>query len=210
MEGEEFVYRAGASCRWNGVCFASVLAMLLSLFLLSGCNADPAGATAGTPLLTQTVQVTSPTQAAGGISVKIYFSKINSPDLTTVFPVNRVSPDNGVATFSLQQLIIGPTSAEKNAGYVSQLHESITGNSTCTNHVDFLLSLNKKGTIDQQGTTTVKFCRVLSSAGIGTDARMQAEITKTLTQFSTIQKVVILTVDGHCLGDESGLDRCLQ
>ncbi len=43
-----------------------------------------------------------------------------------------------------------------------------------------------------------------------TDARIKAEITKTLTQFPTITSVTIITREGHCFGDLSGQDKCLQ
>jgi len=55
----------------------------------------------------------------------------------------------------------------------------------------------------------MKFCRQLTSPGIGADARVRAEITATLKQFPRIKEVVILTKDGHCFGDESGKDFCL-
>jgi hypothetical protein len=67
-----------------------------------------------------------------------------------------------------------------------------------------------KGSQAEQGTATLSFCRAISSAGIGTDARIQAEINATLKQFSTIKKVVILTVDGNCFGDQSGMNVCLK
>jgi hypothetical protein len=60
------------------------------------------------------------------------------------------------------------------------------------------------------GTATLQFCRPTASPGIGADGRIVAEITKTLTQFSTITKVAILNRNGNCFGDESGLDLCLK
>jgi hypothetical protein len=70
--------------------------------------------------------------------------------------------------------------------------------------------LNKKGTVAQTGTATIKFCRSLMSAGIGADARVAAEINATLKQFPNIKQVVILTKEGHCFGDGSGKDLCLR
>jgi hypothetical protein len=64
--------------------------------------------------------------------------------------------------------------------------------------------------VDEQGTATLRFCRTIVSPGIGTDARIQAEINATLKQFSSIKKVVILNKDGHCFGDTSGQERCLK
>jgi hypothetical protein len=67
-----------------------------------------------------------------------------------------------------------------------------------------------KGSKAEQGTATLSFCRTTSSPGVGTDGRIQSEINATLKQFSNIKKVVILTVDGNCFGDESGQNQCLQ
>jgi archaellum biogenesis ATPase FlaH len=61
---------------------------------------------------------------------------------------------------------------------------------------------------------SIKWCETdlqqFVSSGIGTDAHAIAEIQTTLKQFSTIKKVVILTQDSHCFGDESGADMCLH
>jgi len=75
---------------------------------------------------------------------------------------------------------------------------------------DFTLTLSMKGSVPETGTATVKFCRAISSPGIGADARVTAEINATLKQFANIKKVVILTNDGHCFGDGSGKDLCLH
>ena len=62
----------------------------------------------------------------------------------------------------------------------------------------------------EQGRATVRFCTPIRSAGIGQDARVRSSIEATLLQFSTIQRVRLLTEDGHCLFDMSGEDRCLR
>jgi hypothetical protein len=51
---------------------------------------------------------------------------------------------------------------------------------------------------------------MISSAGTGDDARITMEIRKTLLQFSSVQKVVILTKSGNCFGDMSGQNMCLK
>lgn len=149
--------------------------------------------------------------------VKVYFSKpapAGSDKFSLLAPVDRTTSDPMVGTFAVQQLVLGPTPAEQQQGYYSQVQRSITGPSNCVvagaKTTDFKLTLNKKGTVTEQGTATIQFCRQLLSAGIGTDATIKDEVTQTLKQFSTIQKVVILTKDRHCFGDESGLDMCLR
>src|SRR5262249_45173618 len=121
-----------------------------------------------------------------------------------------------VASCSIQLLIAGPTLEERSAGYFSELNSIFIGPSACSNGSnptggpDFTLTLNKKGTATEQGTATLQFCRDTGSPGIGADARITAEIDTSLTQFSNITKVVILLRNGHCFGDESGMDRCLK
>jgi len=91
----------------------------------------------------------------------------------------------------------------------------LSGSSNCSAPLpvggpEFTLTLNKKGTVPETGTATLKFCRTINSGGIGADGRVQAEINATLKQFTNIKKVVILTKDGHCFADESGMDFCLR
>jgi hypothetical protein len=149
--------------------------------------------------------------------IKVFFSR--SPEslnnASAVYAVARTSPTIAVATFSLQLLIAGPTLSEQQAGYFTELNTMLSGPSNCSAPLpvggpDFTLKLNMKGSAPETGTATVKFCRVLNSGGIGADARVSAEMNATLKQFANIKKVVILTRDGHCFGDESGKDLCLR
>lgn len=155
----------------------------------------------------------SPTATASGYPVLVYFSKNPDSynDFTMVFAVHRTAPTKGVATYAIQQLIAGPTSSEAAAGYFTELTTVLqrTSASNCGG-ADFKITLNTRGATSETGTATLQFCRQLASPGIGADARIKAEITKTLTQFSNITKVVILLSNGHCFADESGADFCLQ
>lgn len=189
----------------------AVAATLLSLVVLAGCastaTAD-ADATATAPSGAPTATA-SPT--TGGIPVLVYFSKHpeSENNFSAVFSVQRTSPDQGVATFAIKQLILGPSPAEQATGLYTELTAALSGTSTCGG-ADFQITLDKKGGTAEPGTATLKFCRPTPTAGIGADARIKAEIDKTLRQFSTIHKTVILTSTGHCFGDESGLDICLK
>jgi hypothetical protein len=161
---------------------------------------------------------TSASSNSASYPIKVFFSR--SPESlntnpSAVYPVDRVSPTIAVGTFSLQLLIAGPTLSERNAGYFTELNTLLSGPSNCSAPLpvggpDFTLTLNKKGSVPETGTATVKFCRTISSPGIGADARVTAEINATLKQFANIKKVVILTKDGHCFGDGSGKDLCLH
>lgn len=191
--------------------------VVLSMLMLF---AFAVGAYSGNLLPSANASAATKDQAAGTTSypIKVFFSqypKSVTTDSSAVFAVNRTSPTIAVATFSIQLLIAGPTLSEQQAGYFTELNTMLSGPSNCTGSrpvggPDFTLTLNMKGPYPETGTATVKFCRAILSSGIGADARVTAEINATLKQFSNIKKVVILTQDGHCFGDESGKDFCLK
>ena len=192
---------------------SSLVVLMLVLTACSGnlTQASLMGASAGLH-----VQTTNKA-AATTYPIKVFFSRAPQSlnNLTAVFPVDRVSPTIGVASFAIQMLIAGPTTAEHNAGYFTELNTLFSGGSNCTAPVfiggpDFTLTLNKKGTVTEIGTATLRFCRTTSSNGIGEDARVKADIDATLMQFASIKKVVILNKDGHCFLNASGQDLCLK
>ena len=146
--------------------------------------------------------------AAPGYPVKVFFSKESAVDFYDLGAVNRISPTLAVGTYAVEEVVKGPTASERNRGLFSQLHYNINGPSDCSgqNYIggsDFLLNINS-------GKATIRFCRMISSAGTGDDARITMEIRKTLLQFSSVQKVVILTKSGNCFGDMSGMNMCLK
>ena len=199
--------------RFIGLAAAVIIVALFASVLLLANSGKSTGPVAH-PTQTQlapTATNSSPTPTPS--PVLVYFSKnpesLNDP--TAVFPVQRVAPDSAVATFAIQQLIAGPTSAEAAAGYFTELTNvlQLSGPSNCGG-ADFTLTLDMRGATPQVGTATLQFCRPTASPGVGADARIVAEVTKTLTQFSTITKVAILNRNGNCFGDESGQDLCLK
>jgi hypothetical protein len=107
-----------------------------------------------------------------------------------------------VARAALRALIDGPSPAERDAGYFSELGRMLVGPSSCGED-GFTIRI-------ADGMATVRLCRELSSAGIGQDARAQAAIEATLSQFRTIQRVRLLSREGDCLFDMSGENRCLS
>lgn len=135
--------------------------------------------------------------------VQVFFSKSpeSNADFTAVFPVMRMVGDAGVATGALEELLRGPTPEEQAEGYYSDVGAMLVGESNCRGE-PFSLRIDA-------GTATLKFCRMLRSAGIGQDARAEAALNATLLQFSTIQRVRILTPEGDCMFEMSGENRCL-
>lgn len=153
------------------------------------------------------------TPAPTGYPVNVHFSRHpdSDGDFTKVFSVRRTSPNLGVATYAVQQLIAGPTAGEQQAGYFTELTSAIdkTDASNC-NGADFTITLNVRGTTPEAGAATLRFCRTLHTGGIGADARINAELRATLTQFPTIKNPIILTKAGNCFGDMSTQNSCLQ
>lgn len=204
----------------------SALALVVVVLLVAGCGTSSTGpgasatATATSPAATATTSASpSPTTPAlTGTVVKVFFSQAPQAletNLTAVTAVNRISPTQSVATFALQMLIAGPTPDERARGMFSEMNGMFTGPSTCNGSLpvggpDFTLTLNMKGSTPEQGTATLKFCRQTALAGVGTGARIGTEIDKTLLQFPTIKKVVILDVSGSCWNDLSGQNVCLK
>jgi hypothetical protein len=153
----------------------------------------------------------TPAAAPGrGYPVKVYFSKhpVSDENPAAVFPVRRLSPTRAVATFAIGQLLVGPTRAEARSGYYTALAGIFHGPSTCGGAA-FRIVLNRRGTSVEQGTTTLQFCRPTMIGGVGTAARISSEIARTLTQFSSIKRVVILDYRGDCFSDLSGRNLCL-
>jgi hypothetical protein len=191
-----------------------VVALLAVVFAQIALQRGGIAGPAANPTETHAASATTsaPTATAGGsYPIYVYFSKqpdsYNDPN--AVFAVRRVSPTSGVATYAIQQLIAGPTASEKAQGYFTELSGALSGSSNCGG-ADFTISINVVDTAPPVGGATLRFCRTLSLPGELTDARIKAEITRTLTQFGTIPRVTILTRDGHCFGDLSGQDKCLQ
>ncbi|HKV85952.1 MAG TPA: GerMN domain-containing protein [Ktedonobacterales bacterium] len=172
-------------------------------------HGGPTATSSGTSAATATAQPANTT--GSGVNVLVYFSKHPDSDSNpdAVFPVSRVSPDLGVATYAVKQLIAGPTSSEAASGYYTPIVGIFSGASNCGG-ADFTIALNKKGSTPAQGTATLQFCRQTSLPGDLTGAYIKAELTKTLTQFATIQRVVILNISGACFDDLRGGNLCLS
>lgn len=203
--------RPASSVRsWRRSPAAHAAWLAVALLTLAACGSPTAG-----PVPTSTAAPNSPAAtntpaSTGPYPVRVYFSKnpdsYNDP--TKVFPVDRSSPTLNVATFAIEQLIAGPTAAEKSAGYFSEIHGLLSGSSNCGGP-DFQITLDHRGSTPATGYATVAFCRTTSLPGDLAGAYISAEITTTLKQFPNIKNVVILNSQGDCLDDLSGQNRCL-
>lgn len=131
--------------------------------------------------------------------VQVFFPKRDSQDFTYVEPVLRTTSSQGLAQFSIEQLIAGPTSQEKARNLIAPIQLKDTSN--CGK--DFTLSISN-------GVATLRFCKTVLSSGSGDDGRQKSAINATLKQFSTINSVIILDRNGKCLSDQSGENTCLK
>ena len=133
--------------------------------------------------------------------VKVFFPKNpqSNNNLNYVEPVIRTTRSQNLPRFAVEQLIAGPTRAERQKGWVPAIQ--LKGSSNCGS--DFKLSMSK-------GVTRLQFCRIIPSGGIGDDARATSSLTATLKQFTNVKSVIILDKDGNCFGDMSGDNRCLN
>ena len=145
-----------------------------------------------------------PTEDPSGITVRVFFSKAGAGEFPwDVFPVARVSPTSAAAQFAADAVIAGPTAAEQRDGYHSAWNrEAFSADSDCGDQ-DYTLAI-------EDSTATIQFCRRVLLGGVVTDSQMHAQLTATLMQFATVDRVAILNRDGHCMFELSDEDRCLQ
>lgn len=185
---------------------ATVLLALTLVLTACGTTTSNGGSTPGA----------SPT-ARPPSTVKVYFAHHPETDEhpDQVFAVTRAVPQtmtktSDLATFALQQMLQGPTTAEQNQGYYSPFSGALALISNCPGPFrDFDLTFDQRGTKAEPGTVTMRFCRRVDIAGDLDGPRMVSMINQTLLQFSSVQKVVVLNWAGNCFADLAGSNACL-
>jgi len=119
------------------------------------------------------------------MTVKAYFGKdeITGSTCSVVFPVDRTVPKTeAVARVALEELLGGPTDAEKEDGFYSNINPGVK---------------IQKLTIDEQGTAHVDFSEEMETTGGSCRVtEIRSEINYTLKQFPTI-KDVIISINGR-------------
>lgn len=154
--------------------------------------------TASTPTTT-----TSPTNAPVNIEVYMFDRvKFDIPSNTDyVSKVNRTTLRKDVATFAIEQIIKGPNASELannlEATFGTNKFVWFEGESNCAGK-DFSLTISS-------GNADLHFCRTTMLAGDMSGFVIEQQVIKTLKQFSSIQKVRILNVDGNCFNDMKGV-----
>lgn len=122
-----------------------------------------------------------------GQTVKVFYSNnIKDPefiDCTNVYSVDRVvEKTTSVGRIALEELLKGPTDAEKTAGYLTSINDGVKINSLVIEKQKAIVDFDDAIEKDLGGS-----CRVTA---------IRSQITKTLTQFSTVDEVII-SVNGR-------------
>lgn len=191
--------------------FVVLLVATALALALTACGTTSTGQGAATTP-TATLSGTS------GASVQVYFAKHPDTDNnpTAVFAVTRATPSSAAttqerATFALEQLLQGPTQAERAQGYYSPFDGQLALQSVCSEPFhDFELTFDHRGPMMEQGTAMFQFCRRVDIPGDLDGPRMSTMITTTLMQFAPIKRVVILNYMGACFDDLQGINACLN
>ncbi len=152
----------------------------------------------------------APTTTAA-TTVKLYlFSEQKFIDAEDdVFVVkNRTTTRADIATFAVEQLIIGPNATEQAQGLAGLFgegeHVEFTSVSNCSGK-DFKISIAAR-------RATIQFCRGTQLLGDFSGSFATAQIAQTVNQFSTVDSTRVLNVDGGCFNDMAGLpaSECYQ
>lgn len=158
----------------------------------TAANSDPATLVfhnenpSGDPVRDKAITMPIKIKASGDtMTVKAFFAKneVTGSTCNVVFPVDRiVSKNTAIARVALEELLKGPTEAEKSQGYFTSINPGVK-----------IQSLN----IDNNGTAKVDFSSELESPGGSCRvAEIRSEINSTLKQFLTIKNVVI-SINGN-------------
>jgi hypothetical protein len=137
-------------------------------------------------------------------TVYVYYfdeEQFNEPNSSEYLSrVERTTNRVDVATYTLEQIIDGPTAEEKseyslNDSFGSDAFVKFLSESDCSGK-DFSISIDN-------GLATVRFCRETQFLNDNSDLVLD-QIVETLKQFSTIDSVTVLTSDGDCFSAMGG------
>ncbi len=169
------------------------LLLFVGLFAVAACergSENPANANSASPIKTmQASNIAEPANAATPaplsnaetMEVKVYFSAGDGTDCSNVRAVNRKVPKTeGVARAALNELFKGPTEDEKSSGL-----SSFFSNET-RDILDGVKVKDGAAYVNLDESVTQKLGNATTSCG---SQAFTASVEKTLTQFSTVNKV---------------------
>jgi hypothetical protein len=134
-------------------------------------------------------------------TIDVFFAHMQktADDFTAVLPLKRTTEREDIATFALEQLIIGPTAQEREQGYYTELNLQESPPSSCGGN-DFRIKI-------EDGLALLQLCRFPEQFHTtGGDARVISQVERTIKQFQTIDRVIMLDPELRCYGDRSGYD----
>jgi hypothetical protein len=145
------------------------------------------------------------TEEANPLEITVYYfdrDKFDIPDNTDYLTaVSRSTTRKDVATYSIEQIVSGPLVDEQNQynlgdTFGESSFVEFVGNSNCDGK-DFTVRISN-------GRATVQFCKETLLSGDMSGSIVEEQIRRTLKQFSTIDEVQILNIDGNCFNDMAG------
>lgn len=146
------------------------------------------------------------------LTTKVYFSKTPDSyetDFAFVVGVNREINSISPVETVMDKFLQGPSAEEAITGLKNPV--VLTGASNCSGEQYRIVS-----NLTQLGTDLeIHFCKNITVNGAGDLARIQSTINRTLIELETsanysIGRIAILDMNGNCLGDESGMNACLN
>src|SRR5690606_19513063 len=154
------------------------------------------------------------------VEVLVYFfnqNKFDAAESDIFSETKRLSTREDIATFTLEQIIDGPTEEDfnTNLGITRSFDDpavsddpflaTIEGESNCGGPDFEITSLTGK-------IATVKFCKRVVTTGDFSSGIIFEQFRKTLTQFPTIEKVRVLRNDNTCFNDstEQTFEECVR
>jgi len=182
----------------QSILMSAVLALSLTTAATEKAQSTSITTPENSPATSQS-QISQKPDESRRIQVFLPKPSANNQTIGYVEPVPRTTSRVDVAEFAIEQIIQGPTSAEKEEGFADLV--DFRGESTC----------GENFTVDiSNGIAQLQFCRTVYTAGLGEDAGIQKAVTNTLKQFNSIDQVVILNKNGNCFKDMSGKNACLN
>jgi hypothetical protein len=126
-------------------------------------------------------------------ALQVFYSK--DPASTTIpkttFGLARTTSRTDIEMFALENLMSGPSQAERTLGYYTPINMWGTGGPSC-NMQNFTLTITNK-------KADVKMCVSLVLTVPGADQRIKYTLNDTLLQFPTITSVGLKDMSGNCV-----------
>jgi len=140
------------------------------------------------------------TPAAGTFSPPSDSSKLNVYYLkgSTLTPVLRDKPATNIESFLINQVLVGPTAAEKTAG--TTIDWTFGKDSNCGSGKSYKFTLTGK-------SMKIDLCREFTGASA---SNFVNAMTQSLTETGRVSKVAIINTIGGCLGAAVGDMSCLK